>query len=147
MLNVLVARRPSRDFAVHWHRDATLGFSRRVDEAPPLAKTVTVLYLNAPASRGELLLRRPKRPPWRACWRRRATPSSDYVDVDAAVAPKENRLVVFHGEAEHAVASFDVDAERADEPFQGARVSLVLEQYAVPSRLRDALLDLSLIHI
>ena len=54
-------------YAVGWHRDATLGLKPGADAAPPLAHRVSVLYVAVPeATGGELCLRNPDRPPWRS---------------------------------------------------------------------------------
>ena len=53
------------------------------------------------------------------------------------VAPKQNRLAVFRGDAEHAVRRV-TNVTKADASFpKGHRVSLVLEQYRVPPGLRE----------
>ena len=75
-----------------WHRDATLGLKPGADAAP-LAHRVSVLYVAVPeATGGELCLRNADRPPWR----------SERGVIDREVAPKQNRLAVFRGDAEHA---------------------------------------------
>jgi hypothetical protein len=54
-------------YAVGWHRDATLGLKPGADAAPPLAHRVSVLYVAVPeATGGELCLRNADRPPWRS---------------------------------------------------------------------------------
>ena len=115
-------------YAVGWHRDATLGLKPGADAAPPLAHRVSVLYVAVPeATGGELCLRNADRPPWR----------SERGLIDREVAPKQNRLAVFRGDAEHAVRRV-TNVTKADAAFpKGHRVSLVLEQYRVPPGLRE----------
>ena len=176
VLNVLVCAptgdpKNDDDFAVHWHRDATLGLRTTAAEDRPFAHRVTVLYVDAPGSLegGQLLVRMPKRPPWRACWRRRQAarraggPSDEtkrhmvppigdddsddsYIDVDEKIAPAANRLVEFLGGCEHAVKAFAApDHEKKLALFGGARVSLVLEQYVVPEALKGDLIDFEIV--
>ena len=57
--------------------------------------------------------------------------------ISSQVAPKQNRLAVFRGDAEHAVRRV-TNVTNADAAFpKGHRVSLVLEQYRVPPGLRE----------
>ena len=66
-------------YAVGWHRDATLGLKPGADAAPPLAHRVSVLYVAVPeATGGELCLRNADRPPWR----------SERGVIDREVAPR-----------------------------------------------------------
>ena len=124
-------------YAVDWHRDATLGLAAGATASPPLAARVSVLYVNAPeATGGELCLREPARPLWR---RDAARPRP----VDRKIRPRANRLVVFRGDAEHAVAAFAPAASGG--AFGGARVSVVLEQYAVPPGLRPFTIDFEIV--
>ncbi|EGB02612.1 hypothetical protein AURANDRAFT_68721 [Aureococcus anophagefferens] len=124
-------------YAVDWHRDATLGLAAGATASPPLAARVAVLYVNAPeATGGELCLREPARPLWR---RDAARPRP----VDRKIRPRANRLVVFRGDAEHAVAAFAPAASGG--AFGGARVSVVLEQYAVPPGLRPFTIDFEIV--
>jgi hypothetical protein len=123
-------------YAVGWHRDATIGLKQGADAAPPLAHRVSVLYVAVPAATGgELCLREPHRPPWRA----------ERGPIDREVAPAPNRLVVFRGDAEHAVRRV-TNVTEADAAFpQGHRVSLVLEQYMVPPGLREFTLPFEIV--
>ena len=145
-----VPPRRKGDFAVHWHRDATVGLKTTPPEKIPLAHRVAVLYLGVPGDfdGGALLLRKPKRPPWRACWRMRDAdpPPDDYIDVDERLLPAPNRLVEFRGGAEHAVEAFSYDEDEAQfHTFKGDRVSLVLEQYVVPDGLKADLVDFEVV--
>jgi hypothetical protein len=115
VLNVLCCTpTPDKGHAVGWHKDATLALREGADVAGipfRLASSVSVLYLSLPPDivGGELELKHPEEQP------EAGSPSR--------VQPKENRLAVFRGDAEHAVRNFDGSSNR---------VSLVLEQYDVP---------------
>ena len=128
LLRKKAAESIDEQYAVGWHRDATLGLKPGADAAPPLAHRVSVLYVAVPeATGGELCLRNADRPPWR----------SERGVIDREVAPKQNRLAVFRGDAEHAVRRV-TNVTKADAAFpKGHRVSLVLEQYRVPPGLRE----------
>ena len=119
-----------RRYAVDWHRDATLGLRQGAVDRPPLARRVSVLYVAAPdADGGALELRLPERPAWRTITNGRRI-------VDKRVSPKANRLVVFRGDAEHAVRGVG-DVRAADSAFpRGERVSVVLEQRPPASKSR-----------
>jgi len=97
---------------VGWHKDATLALKHEARAASVpfrLAYSVSVFYLNIPEDirGGDLNLRNP----------------NNKSGVDAIVSPKNNRLCIFRGDAEHCVNSFS---------GSGNRVSIVLEQYKVP---------------
>ncbi|KAJ1449672.1 hypothetical protein M885DRAFT_622353 [Pelagophyceae sp. CCMP2097] len=107
------------DWAVGWHRDATIGLENAATETPPLAHRVFVLYFSKTG--GDLCLRKTQRRPYRDDASRA---------IDRHVRPAPNRLVSFNGGAEHAVA-----AHRPTENSESDRISLVLEQYRVPRGL------------
>ncbi|KAH8068231.1 hypothetical protein JL721_6805 [Aureococcus anophagefferens] len=121
-------------YAVDWHRDATLGLAarrrRRRGRASPCLR-------ERAGGDGRRALPPRARPP---LWRRDAARPRP---VDRKIRPRANRLVVFRGDAEHAVAAFAPAASGG--AFGGARVSVVLEQYAVPPGLRPFTIDFEIV--
>ncbi|KAK7235542.1 hypothetical protein SO694_00069195 [Aureococcus anophagefferens] len=125
-------------YAVDWHRDATLGLGGADGRPSRPRARVAVLYVNAPeATGGELCLREPARPLWR---RDAARPRP----VDRKIRPLQPpRRVHRWATREHAVAAFAPAASGG--AFGGARVSVVLEQYAVPPGLRPFTIDFEIV--
>jgi hypothetical protein len=115
-------------YSVNWHRDATCAFKPGYDDIkPPVAHSVTVLYVSIPTtlSGGELHLRDPMK---RKLWREEG---DDDFGVDVKIKPVENMAVVFNGQAEHAVTGHHSSSPASGESSQ-PRLSLVLEQYRIP---------------
>ncbi|GMI03677.1 hypothetical protein TrRE_jg6745 [Triparma retinervis] len=113
---------PSPPYAVDWHRDATLALkpeAAALNIKPRLAFSVSVLYLSVPEDieGGELHLRDTTRPLWRG---------SEDKAIDERIVPKSNCCCIFRGDAEHAVQAHKSECG-------GSRISVVLEQYRVPT--------------
>ncbi|GMI32969.1 hypothetical protein TrCOL_g13813 [Triparma columacea] len=114
--------RLSSSYSVDWHRDATLALkpeAAALNIKPRLAFSVSVLYLSVPEDieGGELHLRNITRPLWRC---------SEDKAIDELIVPKSNCCCVFRGDAEHAVQAHKSECG-------GSRISIVLEQYRVPT--------------
>ena len=141
----VVAVPSSEDFepAVGMHLDDTVG----IDSARHyLAHSVSVLYLNVPLGMkgGELLLLR------HADAKSSVSAGSKELEkrAHAKVSPEEGLLATFRGDAYRGVTALAAEAatddddelveRKSDSALGTARVSLVLEQYRIPSHLYKA---------